>query len=364
MKLFEPFRLGELALRNRVVMASMTRGRTTDPGHVPGELQIEYYRQRAGAGLIVTEGTWVSREAIGFVHAPGLFTAAQAAGWRRVTEAVHREGGLIFAQLAHSGAVSHPDFFAGAAPLAPSAVNPRLRAFTPDGFKDTVTPRAMSPEDIRRTIDDYREAARHALAAGFDGIELHAATTYLLPQFLNGTLNLRDDAYGGSAAKRSRIVLEVLADLIEVWGPGRVGLKLSPTAAQGGFQPDAQTVDTYDHLLRALDALPLSHLQVVRALDAPELAPLPAPAWPMRDTLAFVRERFGGTLIANGGFDAARANRLLEDGGAELVSFARPYIGNPDLVARFERDLPLTTPDPTSFYQGGARGYLDYPRAG
>jgi N-ethylmaleimide reductase len=246
LSLFAPYKLGLAELKNRIVMASMTRGRTTNPGHVPNELQVQYYRQRAGAGLILTEGTWVNRDAIGFINVPGLFTDAQIDGWRNVTDAVHDEGGVIFAQLAHSGAISHPDFFDGGLPLAPSAVNPGLRAFTSTGFKDTVTPRAMTVEEIQRTVGDYRAAAQNAQEAGFDGVELHCATTYLLPQFLNSELNIREDAYGGSPENRCRIVLEILNGLIEVWGPSRVGVKISPTMNQGGFRPTNATVETYD----------------------------------------------------------------------------------------------------------------------
>src|ERR1700761_3397596 len=214
MNLFDPFRLGNIKLENRIVMASMTRGRTDNLDHVPTELQVEYYRQRASAGLILTEGTWVSPEAVGFVNVPGLFTSAQVEGWRHVTEAVHEEGGVIFAQLAHSGAASHPDFFGGVAPLAPSAANPGLRAFTSSGFKETIIPRAMTSDDIRQTIADYTAAARNARDAGFDGVELHCATTYLLPEFLSSELNLRTDAYGGSVENRCRIVLEILESII------------------------------------------------------------------------------------------------------------------------------------------------------
>src|SRR6201993_1874796 len=193
--LFTPYTLGGLQLRNRVVMASMTRGRTRNAELTPTELHVEYYRQRATAGLILTEGTWISPRAIGFINAPGLFSERQVEGWRAVTSAVHSEGGAIFAQLAHSGAVSHPDFFDGELPPAPSAVNPGLKSFTPGGFKDTVTPRAMSIEEIASTVADYGTAAKNAHAAGFDGVELHAATTYLLPEFLNSALNIREDAY-------------------------------------------------------------------------------------------------------------------------------------------------------------------------
>jgi N-ethylmaleimide reductase len=357
--LFAPHKLGQSELKNRVVMASMTRGRTTNPGHVPNELQVQYYRQRAGAGLILTEGTWVSRDAIGFINVPGLYTAAQIDGWRKVTDAVHDEGGVIFAQLAHSGAVSHPDFFNGELPLAPSDINPCLRAFTPTGFKHTVTPRAMTLADILRTVGDYRSAARRAHEAGFDGVELHCATTYLLPQFLNSALNIREDAYGGSPENRCRIVLDILNELIGVWGPGRVGVKISPTMNQGGFRPTDATVETYDYLVARLNRLPLSHLQVVRAMDDLRGTPVEA----LQDTVSYYRARYEGSLIANCGYDKPSATRLIERGEADLISFAKPFISNPDLVRRFERDLPLTPPVIETFYQGGSEGYVDYPPA-
>ncbi len=359
MTLFAPYKLGQIELKNRIVMASMTRGRTTDPGHVPNELQVQYYRQRAGAGLILTEGTWVSRDAIGFINVPGLFTVAQVDGWRRVTDAVHAEGGVIFAQLAHSGAISHPDFFNGELPLAPSAVNPELRAFTPTGFKETVTPRAMTLAEILRTIGDYRSAARNAQEAGFDGVELHCATTYLLPQFLNSDLNIREDAYGGSAENRCRIVLDILSELVGVWGPGRVGVKISPIMNQGGFRLTDATVETYDYLVTQLNRLPLSHLQIVRALD--DLSGTPVEV--LQDTVGYYRSRFQRTVIANLGYDKASATSLIERGGADVISFAKPFISNPDLVQRFERDLPLTPPVVETFYQGGPEGYVDYAPA-
>jgi N-ethylmaleimide reductase len=320
-------------------------------------LHVEYYRQRALAGLIVTEATWVSRQAIGFINVPGMFTLPQVEGWRAVTDAVHARGGIIYAQLAHSGAVSHPDFFDGEAPLAPSAVNPGLRSFTAEGFKETQTPRAMTIEDIRRTVDDYGAAARNARAAGFDGVEVHAGTTYLLPQFLNSALNLREDEYGGSAENRVRIVLEILAAVSGEWRPGRVGIKISPTLAMGGFAPTGQTVATYDHLLACLDLLPLSHLQVVKAPNDLTATPVAA----LQDTIGYVRARFRGALMANLGFDKASANSAIESGQADLVSFGKAFIANPDLVRRMRDDLPLANSNPQTYYQGGSQGYIDYP---
>jgi len=357
--LFTPFAHGDLQLRNRIVMASMTRGRARNAGLVPTNLHVEYYRQRATAGLILTEATWVSREGIGFINVPGLFTPEQVEGWRAVTEAVHAEGGTIFAQLAHSGAVSHPDFFGGVAPLAPSAVNPGLRAFTEEGFKETVTPRAMTIEDIKRTVGDYAAAARNARAAGFDGVEIHAATTYLLPEFLNSALNVREDEYGGSAENRARFVLEILEALTTDWEPGRVGIKIAPTMAMGGFAPTDQTVATYDYLVGRLNDLPLSHLQVVKASS--DLAATPVAA--LQDTIGHFRALFRGTLIANFGFDKVSANSVIQAGQADLASFGKFFIGNPDLVRRLRQDLPLSESTPETYYQGGAQGYVDYPSA-
>jgi N-ethylmaleimide reductase len=357
--LFTQFTLGERKLRNRIVMAPMTRGRARNAGLVPTDLHVEYYRQRASAGLILTEATWVSREAIGFINVPGLFTDEQVEGWRAVTEAVHAEGGTIFAQLAHSGAVSHPDFFEGTPPLAPSAVNPGLRAFTQEGFKETVTPRAMTIADIKRTIGDYATAAQNARAAGFDGVEIHAGTTYLLPEFLNSALNVREDAYGGSAENRARIVIEILEAVTRDWGPRRVGIKISPTLAMGGFTPTAQNVETYDHLVDRLNKLPLSHLQVVKAPN--DLAGTPIAE--LQDTIGHFRDRYRGVLIANFGFDKASANSVIESGQADAVSFGKPFISNPDLVRRLHEDLPLSAPVQETFYQGGSQGYVDYPPA-
>jgi N-ethylmaleimide reductase len=357
--LFTPYKLGELKLRNRVVMASMTRGRARNAELAPTDLHVEYYRQRATAGLIFTEGTWISPSAIGVINAPGLFSERQVEGWRAVTAAVHAEGGAIFAQLAHSGAVSHPDFFNGELPSAPSAINPGLKAFTPDGFKDTVTPRAMSVEEIAATVADYGTAAKNAQDAGFDGVELHSAGAYLLPEFLNSALNVREDGYGGTAENRTRIVLEVLQAFIAVWGPGRVGIKLSPTLTMGGLGPTDKTIETYDYLVRRLNELPLSHIQIGRFPSDLSGTPIAA----LQDTIGYYRARFHGTLIANFGFDGTSANAAIKSQQADLVSFAKPFIGNPDFVRRLREDLPLATSSPETYYQGGPQGYIDYPVA-
>jgi N-ethylmaleimide reductase len=357
--LFSPFSLSGLELKNRVVMASMTRGRARNDRLIPTPLHVEHYRQRASAGLIMTEATWVSRESIGFINVPGLFTHEQAEGWRAVTDAVHAEGGQIYSQLAHSGAGSHPDFFKGEPPLAPLAINPGLKSFTPGGFKDTVTPRAMTVEQIKATIADYAAAAQNARTAGFDGVELHSASTYLLPEFLNSALNVRQDEYGGSPENRARIILEILEALIGVWGPGRVGIKISPTMAMGGFGPTDETVATYDHLVQRLNDMALSHLQIVRAPTDLTGTPIRA----LQDTIAYFRPRYAGTLIANLGFDIVSAIKVIKSGQADLVSFGSRFIGNPDLVRRLREDLPLNPSSRETYYQGAAGGYIDYPVA-
>jgi N-ethylmaleimide reductase len=356
--LFSPYTLlSGVELKNRVVMAPMTRGRARNAGLVPTELHVEYYRQRATAGLVITEATWVNRDGIGFINVPGIFSLEQVEGWKKVTEAVHAEGGRIYLQLAHSGAVSHPDFFDGQPPLAPSAVNPCLRAFTNEGFKETVTPRAMTLDQIKSTIVDYAAAAKNAKAAGFDGVELHAGTTYLLPQFLNSRLNVRTDAYGGSAENSARIVIEILEALVAECGRGRVGIKLSPTIAMGGFGPTDQTVATYEHLTERLGGLPLSHVQLVKASNDLTGTPIAV----LQDTIAYFRPRLKATLIANFGFEKMSANAVLAAKQADLVSFGNAFVGNPDLVRRMREDLAIRQPKRDLFYQGGAEGYIDYP---
>jgi N-ethylmaleimide reductase len=355
--LLSHFQLGSLRLPNRIVMGSMTRGRARNAALVPTQLNVDYYRQRATAGLIMTEGIWVSPRAIGFINVPGLFTAEQVEGWRAVTNAVHEEGGRIFAQLAHSGAVSHPDFFNGDLPIAPSAVNPQQRSFTPSGFKETVTPRAMTVDEIRQTVGEYERAARNAVAAGFDGVELHAATTYLLPQFLSSVLNQRVDEYGGNPQNRARIVLEILDALINVWGATRVGIKIAPTLQMGGLVPTEETIPTFDYLVERLGQLPLSHLQVVRA--ARDLSGTAIES--LQDTVAYYRGRYQGTLMANLGYDADAGNAVVADGHADLVAFATPFIANPDFVRRVQEGLPIAGSDRDTYYQGEAPGYIDYP---
>ncbi|GGY01570.1 alkene reductase [Streptomyces hiroshimensis] len=348
--------LGDLQLPNRVVMAPLTRARAADRGLVPTELHAVYYGQRAGAGLIVTEGTWVSERAIGFVNVPGIYSEQQVAGWRRVTEVVHALGGRIVLQLWHTGAASHPDHLRGAVPAGPSAVNPHEKSFTPGGFKDTVTPREMTVADIEETVTAYRVAALNAWRAGFDGVEIHAVGPFLIPQFLNPRLNLRSDAYGGGRAGRRRLLLEITDAVADVWEGRRVGVRLSPYWASGGrFTADEETLADYDALVAELNRLPVAYLHLRgRDLAAPGSTP---------DFEAFARYRrlFDGPLIANLGFDHASANAAIGAGIADAVSFGTHFIANPDLVTRFALGHDLAAGDPDTYYSGGAGGYVDYP---
>ncbi|SOD64353.1 N-ethylmaleimide reductase [Streptomyces zhaozhouensis] len=353
--LLRPVRLGALRLPNRVVMAPMTRARADNEELAPTALHAAYYAQRAGAGLIVSEGTWVSDDAIGFVHVPGIYTDAQIAGWARTTEAVHSAGGRIVSQLGHAGAVSHPDHHGGRLPAGPSAINPRETAFTPDGPKESVTPRAMTAAEIAGTIDAFRQAAANALRAGFDGLEIHAQVSHLVAQFLNPRLNRRTDAYGGSAEKRARFLLDVVDAVSGVWGADRVGVKLSPYWNGGpAFAADAEQLADYDRLLGRLDDSGLAYLHLLG----------PEPGTGTDDALtAFTRYRshYRGAIVANLGLTRASGNELLERRLADAVSFGAPFIANPDLVDRFAQGHPLAVANRDTYYAGGPRGYTDYP---
>ncbi|WP_413755810.1 alkene reductase [Streptomyces sp. MMBL 11-3] len=353
--LLRPVQLGALKLPNRVVMAPMTRGRATRADLAPTALHATYYAQRAGAGLIVSEGTWVSEDAIGFVNVPGIYSEAQTAGWAEVTDAVHAAEGRIISQLGHVGAVSHPDHRGGRLPAGPSAVNPEEMSFTPDGPKDTLTPRALTAAEIATTISDYRQAAANALRAGFDGLEIHAQVSHLVAQFLNPRLNRRTDAYGGSSEKRAQFLLDVVDAVSSVWDSDRVGIKLSPYWKGGpAFTADAEALADYDQLLKRLNDGNLAYLHLVG----------PEPDTGTDDTFtAFARYRahYRGAVIANLGFTQDTGDGLLERGLADAVSFGAPFIANPDLVDRFAQGHPLAAGDHATYYEGGKRGYTDYP---
>lgn len=349
--LFEPVQLGELKLANRIVMAPMTRSRAGE-GDAPTALNTEYYRQRASAGLIVSEGAQPSIHGKGYCRTPGIHTEAQIAGWRAVTGAVHAEGGSMVAQIMHCGRVGSrlnkdPD----AETVAPSAVRANGKIYTDAaGMVDFDEPRALRLDEIPGVIGEYAHATRSALAAGFDGVELHCTSGYLPAQFLSTGTNRRSDAYGGSAANRVRFVIEALEAMIAVAGSARVGMRICPGNPFNDLHDDDPN-ETFATLLDAVRPLRLAYLHVIRS--------------PRRDLDAFAlaRTHFGGPLIVNDGFDQARAERVLAAGEAAAVSFGRAYLGNPDLVRRMREGLALADFDAATLYTPGPKGYTDYPSA-
>ena len=345
--LFTPVRVGRYTLSNRMVMAPMTRSRAGDDG-VPSELAITYYSQRASAGLIITECAYVSPMGKGYVRTPGIGTDAQVAAWKKITEAVHAKGGRIFIQLWHTGRISHPALLPeGAVPVAPSAIKPAGQSWTPSGLQDFVTPRALSVDEIAGIVADFRIATRRALEAGFDGVELHAASGYLPEQFLTSGTNQRQDQYGGFVANRARFVLEVLAAMVAEAGGDRVGVKIAPEMHFNDIV-DANPQETYTYLVEQLRGLNLAYLHV--ALFGAKF-----------DYHARLRPRFNGAYLIGGGLDQKSAEAAVADGRADATVFGSAFLANPDLPERFRRGAPLNTPDPSTFYSPGAQGYTDYP---
>ncbi len=370
--LFSPFRLGPLTLPNRAVMAPMTRNRA-GPGNAPTALNAAYYAQRAGAGLIVAEASQVSPQGVGYPGTPGIHSAEQVAGWQLVTQAVHRAGGRIFLQLWHVGRISHPSLQPGGArPVAPSAVAPAGEAWTLDGMKPYVAPRALETAEIPGIVEQFRRGAGNAKTAGFDGVEVHAAHGYLLDQFLRDKTNRRGDRYGGSAQNRARLLIEVMEAVAGVWGTARVGVHLSPTNLAFNDIADSDPPATFSTAVRELDRLGLGYLHLVEPGPAQPAAPaptLPSPACGGgmgggRLDAAFFRPLWRGALIANKGYDLERANAAISAGAADLVSFATLYLANPDLPERLRRGGPFNAADRKTFYGGAAAGYTDYPALG
>jgi N-ethylmaleimide reductase len=343
--LFTPTTLGDLPLANRIVMAPMTRSRA--PGNVPTALMAEYYAQRASAGLIVTEGISPSADGLGYITIPGLFTAAQVEGWRGVAQAVHAKGGRIVAQIMHTGRIAHPDNMGGLPLVAPSAIAAAGQMFTATGMKPHPVPEALTEAGIERLIGDYVAAARHAIAAGLDGIEIHGANGYLPMQFLTPNANRRDDRWGGSAANRARFVLALLDETSKAIGGGRVGLRLSPGNPFNDMaDPDVEA--TFTHLFAELGKRDFAYLHLL----GPKLG---------FDVPAVAKRLSGAKLMLNGGYDRARAEADLAAGRAEAISFGSSFLANPDLPARLLRRAPLNAPDSATFYGGDAKGYTDYP---
>jgi N-ethylmaleimide reductase len=315
----------------------------------------KYYTQRASAGLIVTEATQISPQGIGYVHTPGIHSAEQVAGWKLVTDAVHAKGGHMCLQLWHVGRISHPDLQPGGAlPVAPSAVKPEMKAFTVDGFKDIPAPRALELSELPGIVEDYRRATRNALAAGFDMAEVHAANGYLIDQFLRDGTNKRTDRYGGSVENRARFLVEVTEAVVGVWGPERVGVRLSPNGAFNSMH-DSNPRAIFGHVAKELQRLNLAYLHFVRAMPSDDVPGGPIDA-------DFFRPLFKNAIVSAGGFtDKAQAEAALKGGNADLAAFATLFISNPDLPARFKQNAPLTPADRATFYGGDAKGYTDYP---
>ncbi len=357
--LFEPTRVGDIAVSNRIVMAPLTRNRAA-AAQVPSPLAADYYTQRASAGLIVTEATQISPQGQGYLDTPGIHSPEQVAGWKKITQAVHAQGGKIVIQLWHVGRISHVSLQAGGqAPVSSTARRAQSKTFLKEGFVETSAPRALDIDEIPGLIDDYRRAARNAIDAGFDGVEIHGANGYLLEQFLRDSINDRTDAYGGSIPQRARLMIEVMQAIVHEIGAGRTGLRLSPVTQSNGAAQDSDPQALFGHLVGQLAPLKLAFLHVVEGQTGGA-----------RDTPPFdygaLRERYkaaypAGAWIANNGYDRQMAIGAVARGEADLVAFGRPFIGNPDLVQRLRQNAPLNPLKQALLYGGGAEGYTDYP---
>jgi N-ethylmaleimide reductase len=348
---FDPIVLGGRRLASRIVMAPMTRSRAYGPGAEPTELMALYYAQRAGAGLIVTEGNQPTVTGQGYPNTPGLHTSGQVAAWRQVTDAVHREGGVIFAQLMHTGRIGHPSLLPeGLVPVGPSAVAAKGRVFTHEGPKEFVTPKELSEAEIRQTIADFADAARNAIDAGFDGVELHGANGYLIHQFLAPNTNQRTDAWGGGAEGRIRFAVEVATAVAGAIGGDRVGLRISPGNPYNDMAED-NPAETYEGLIERIAGLDLAYLHLMEGPDR-ELTTRLRTAWPG----TFVLNPFTHPEVTG-----PEALQLIEDGTADMVAYGALFLANPDLPARLAASGPFNSPDQSTFYGGDHRGYTDYP---
>lgn len=349
--LFTSFKLGDLELANRLVMAPMTRNRAGE-GNAPTALNAEYYRQRATAGLIITEASQVSAEGVGYPGTPGIYSEQQVAGWKLVTDAVHQQGGKIFIQLWYTGRISHPSLLPNEqTPVAPSAIQPEGETLTMTGMQAFVTPKALLTDDINNIVGQYRHAAAQAKLAGFDGIEVHGANGYLIDQFLRDASNQRDDQYGGSLENRMRFLNEVLDAVLEIWPSNRVGVRLSPENSFNSMS-DSDPKTSFSYFVEQLNSRDLSYIHILegnmmtqeKALDYAELKSL-----------------YQGVYIANVGYDKAGAEQSLNNGDADLIAIGVPFLANPDLVERFKTGAKLNAPDQSTFYGGAETGYTDYP---
>ena len=352
-KLFEPYQLGPITLSNRTVMAPLTRNRAV-AGLVPNPLAVDYYGQRASAGLLITEASQVSQQGQGYQDTPGIYSKEQIAGWRKVTDRVHEHGGRIFIQLWHVGRISHTSLQPNSgAPVAPSAVRAKGKTFVGGTFADVSEPRALELSEIPGIIETFKRGAANALQAGFDGVEIHGANGYLLDQFAKDGANKRTDGYGGSIDNRARLMLEVARAVVAEAGADRTGIRISPVTPANDVS-DSNPQLLFDHIVDGLNAEKLVYIHVIEgATGGPrDIAPF---------DYGSLRKRFGGAYIANNGYDLELANKVLTANEADLIAFGKPFISNPDLVERLKSGAPLNTPDKATFYGGGAKGYTDYP---
>jgi N-ethylmaleimide reductase len=364
-QLFQPISIGRFQTSHRVAMAPLTRSRAGQPGDIPTDLNVEYYRQRASAALLITEATQISQQGQGYAWTPGIYTDEQISGWRRVSQGVHAEGGLIFMQLWHVGRVSHPSFQPGnTLPVAPSALPVPGKTFIVDEQGDGVwgdvpVPRALATAEIAYIIEDYRRAARNAIDAGMDGVEIHAGNGYLLDQFINSNSNHRDDRYGGSVENRGRFLLEVVDAIVEEVGADRVGVRLTPMGRFMGMGDDTPEV-TFGHIVTELNSWPLAYLHLVEpAVVGTVKDENYDPKWD--EIITQLRKAWGGVLILAGGYDPQTAEAAVAKGRADMIAFGRPFLANPDLPHRIREGLALNPADPTTFFGGDERGYTDYP---
>jgi N-ethylmaleimide reductase len=355
-KLFQPVTVGAWKLRNRIAMAPLTRCRAIRETLAPQPMNAVYYGQRATAGLIISEATQICPEGQGYFDTPGIYSDAQVAGWREVTKTVHAKNGTMLCQLWHVGRISHPSMQPGGGlPVAPSAIKPKGKAFTPnDGLQEMPTPRALETSELPGIVGQYVHAAKKAREAGFDGIEIHGANGYLLDQFMRDSANHRSDAYGGSIENRARLTLEVVDALVPVWGKDRTGIRLSPVSPANDIS-DSNPQALFGYVVEQLNKRGIAYIHMIEGSTGRERN---------LDGFDFVaaRKAFGGAYIANNGYDRDLAIKAVDEGRADMVAFGKPYIANPDLAARLEQNAPLNKPDSKLFYGGGEHGYTDYPR--
>lgn len=353
MTLLSPIKIGNYNLKNRIFMAPMTRCRSVE-NNIPNEMMARYYAQRASAGLIITEATQISTRGIGYPHTPGIHTSAQVEGWKQVTKAVHQSGGKIFLQLWHVGRISHPAFHGGELPLAPSAIKPDGKIYTPEGMKEFVTPHPLSTGEIKIVVEQYVQGAKNAMEAGFDGVEIHGANGYLIDQFLRDGTNTRDDEYGGPVENRARFLFEIIEGICAAIGSEKTGLRLSPSGTFNDMK-DSDPTNHFTYICEKLNSYNLAYLHIIDALEGD-----------IRHganvvDLSVLRKAYKGVLIANGGYTKERGNKAIQSGLADAVAFGALFLANPDLPERFKTDAPLNSPNPDTFYTQGEEGYLDYP---